>query len=66
MENYNISPIDYCINNLIKYDFDQIIIGVNNLNHLNEIINFKNIKNFKKLNQFKIYDLKLIDPRKWR
>ena len=46
LEVNNISAIDYCLSDLINYDFDRIIIGVNNYNDLNEIINFK--KNKKK------------------
>ncbi len=68
LENNNISPIDYCLSDLIKYDFDQIIIGVNNYDNLNEILNFKIIKNINKnkIINIKENDLKLIDPRKWK
>jgi aryl-alcohol dehydrogenase-like predicted oxidoreductase len=66
LENNNISPIDYCLNNLMSYDFDQIIIGINSYNNLNEIINFKEIKKNIKLIDFKLSDTKLIDPRKWK
>jgi aryl-alcohol dehydrogenase-like predicted oxidoreductase len=64
LENNNISSIDYCLSDLLKYDFDQIIVGINNSNNLKQIINFKTIdKN--KMTNFKIDDIKLIDPRKW-
>jgi aryl-alcohol dehydrogenase-like predicted oxidoreductase len=66
LENNNISPIDYCLNNLMRYDFDQIIIGINSHNNLNEIINFKKIKKNINLIDFKLSDTKLIDPRKWK
>ena len=62
---HNISPIDYCLNDLSFYDFDQIIIGINNYDNLNEIINFKKIKNIK-LIKIATSDKKLIDPRKWK
>ena len=29
LENNNISPIDYCLSDLLNHDFDQIIIGIN-------------------------------------
>jgi aryl-alcohol dehydrogenase-like predicted oxidoreductase len=66
LENNNISPIDYCLSNLTNYDFDQIIIGVNNHNNLNEIINFKMIKKNIKLINFNLDNIELIDPRKWK
>jgi aryl-alcohol dehydrogenase-like predicted oxidoreductase len=64
LENKNISSIDYCLSDLLKYDFDQIIVGINNSNNLKQIINFKTIDKNKMMN-FKINDIKLIDPRKW-
>jgi len=66
LENKNISPIDYCLSNLTNYDFDQIIIGVNNHKNLNEIINFKMIKKNIELKNFDIDNIKLFDPRKWK
>ena len=65
LEKNNISPIDYCLNDLLNYEFDQIIIGIKNYNNLKEIINFKKIS-YKKKITVKINDLKLIDPRKWK
>ena len=62
----NISPIDYCLNDLLNYEFDRIIIGINSYSHLKEILRFKTIKNKKKVLKFKINDLKLIDPRNWK
>ena len=64
LENKNISSIDYCLSDLLKYDFDQIIVGINNSNNLKQIINFNTIDKNKMMN-FKINDIKLIDPRKW-
>lgn len=61
----NISPIDYCLSDLIRFDFDKIIIGINNSNNLNEILNFKEINKNKMIN-LKINDTKLIDPRNWK
>lgn len=60
-----ISPIDYCLSDVMTHDFDKIIIGINNLNNLKEILNFQKINLDKDLN-LKINDLKLIDPRKWK
>ena len=65
LENNNISPIDYCLSDLLNFDFDKIIIGINNSENLKEIINFKKIKKNKMIN-FNISDTKLIDPRNWK
>ena len=59
------TPIDYCLNDLLRYNFDKIIIGINSEQNLNEIINFKKI-NKKKMKDFNINDKKLIDPRNWK
>ena len=66
LEKNNISPIDYCINDLLSKDFDQIIFGVNDHAHLREIINFQTIKKNNKIFNFVKNDLKLIDPRSWK
>ena len=65
LENNNISPIDYCLSDLLNFDFDKIIIGINNSENLKEIINFKTVKKNKMIN-FNISDTKLIDPRNWK
>ncbi len=65
MENNNISPIDYCLSDLMKYDFDRILIGINNSENLKQIINFKTVNKNKMIN-FEISDRKLIDPRNWK
>ena len=65
LENNNISPIDYCLSDLLNYDFNKIIIGINNSENLKEIINFKTIGKNKMIN-FNISDTKLIDPRNWK
>lgn len=65
LENNNISPIDYCFSDLLNYDFDKIIIGINNSKNLEEVINFRTI-NKKKMINFSISDKKLIDPRNWK
>lgn len=61
-----ISPIDYCLSDISSYNFDRIIIGINNSNNLIDIINFKLIEKKKRMLKFKINDLSLIDPRNWR
>ena len=48
-----------------NYDFDKIIIGINNSENLKEIINFKTVSKNKMIN-FNISDTKLIDPRNWK
>ena len=65
LEDQNISPIDYCMTESFKYQFDRIIIGVNNSKNFKEIINFKTI-NKNKMENFEIGDTKLLDPRKWK
>ena len=65
LESNNISPIDYCLSDLLNFDFDKIIIGINNSENLKEIINFKTVKKNKMIN-FNISDTKLIDPRNWK
>lgn len=66
LEKNKISPIDYCLSDLLSYDFDQIIIGINSLSNLYEIINFRQIKKYGKNLNLKVNNLKLIDPRKWK
>ena len=65
LENNQISPVDYCLTDLLNYDFDQIVIGVNNCDNLKEILNFKTKENNFFLN-IKQNDLKLVDPRNWK
>ena len=65
LENNSISPIDYCLSDLLKNDFDKIIIGINNSQNLKEILNFKNISKNNMI-KFNISDTKLIDPRNWK
>ncbi len=65
LENKGISPIDYCLNDVLKYDFDKIIIGINNSQNFREIINFKTISKNDMIN-LNINDTKLIDPRNWK
>ena len=62
----NISPIDYCLNDLLNHDFDQIIVGINNYDNLKEILDFKLIKNKDEMFDFKINNIRLIDPRNWK
>ena len=65
LENNNISPVDYCLSDLLNYDFNKIIIGINDSKNLKEIINFKTIGKNKMIN-FNISDTNLIDPRNWK
>jgi len=66
IENKNLSPIDYCLSDLLNFDFDKVVIGINNYNHLNEILNFKKVNLNNNVLNFKKNDLKLIDPRNWK
>ncbi len=65
LEKSNISPVDYCLTDLLSHDFDKIIVGINNLENLNEVINFKTVNKNKMIN-FRINDINLIDPRNWK
>ena len=65
LENNNFSPIDYCLNDLSQHDFDKIIIGIDNHEHLKKIINYKKI-NKNKMQNFTTNDTRLIDPRNWK
>ena len=65
MKTENINPIDYCLSDILNYEFDQIIIGINNSYNLKKILNFKKINKNKMIN-LNINDKKLIDPRKWK
>ena len=62
----NISKIDYCINDLIQHNFDNIVVGIDSYKNLKQIINFKPLKYQNKLVDFTINDLRLTDPRKWK
>ena len=44
LSNNNITPIQYCLNDLINHDFNQIIIGIKTKDNLKEIVNFKVFK----------------------
>ena len=66
LKNNSISPIDYCLSDLLDYNFDKIVIGINNCENLKDIVNFKLIKNRDELLKMKINDLELIDPRNWK
>ena len=65
LKSKNMSPIDYCLNDALTNDFDQIVIGINNSENLKKIINFKTIE-INKMISFRFNDTKLIDPRKWK
>ena len=62
----NITPIQYCLNDLINHDFNQIIIGIKTKDNLKEIVNFKVFKKNLKYMNLENNDLSLIDPRKWK
>ena len=64
-KNENISPIDHCLSDLLQYNFDKIIIGINNSDNLKKILNFK-IIDISKMYNLRITDKKLIDPRNWK
>lgn len=60
-----ISPIDFCMSDLLNYRFDKVIVGINSSENLKDILNFKIIGKNKMIN-FKINDKMLIDPRNWK
>jgi aryl-alcohol dehydrogenase-like predicted oxidoreductase len=65
LEKLNISPIDYCLSDSLKHNFDKIIVGINSFENLKKIINFKINKKNEMIN-LSINDKKLIDPREWK
>tara|TARA_Y100000816_G_scaffold290009_1_gene277726 strand:- start:255 stop:1115 length:861 start_codon:yes stop_codon:yes gene_type:complete len=65
LERNNISPVNYCLNDLIRHDFDKIVIGISKLEDFKEILDFRSKKNINKVIDLNIKDSKLIDPRKW-
>ena len=42
------------------------MVGIDSHKNLNQILNFKLLKNQNKIIDFKLNDLKLIDPREWK
>lgn len=66
LKDNNISPINYCVSDLLNYNFDQIIVGINSCDNLKKIINFQKVKNRNKILNISTNDLKLIDPRNWK
>lgn len=65
LEKNRIPPVDYCMSDLLNYDFDKIIIGINSHKNLKEIIDFKIVKK-NQMKNFTINDKNLIDPRYWK
>ncbi len=65
LENNKFSPVDYCLSDFLHHDFDKIVIGIGNYEHLKKILNYKKI-NKKKMQNFSTNDTNLIDPRNWK
>jgi aryl-alcohol dehydrogenase-like predicted oxidoreductase len=57
--------IDVCINDCLKYNFNTIVIGFENVNQLKRIINYKKIHKLRLSNNFLSNDINLINPAKW-
>ena len=53
LENNNISPIDYCLSDLLNYNFDQIVIPEMNNGQLIKIIRDKYLVPAQGLNKIK-------------
>lgn len=60
---YNL--LDVCINDCLRYNFDTIIVGFENLIHLKRIINYKKINNLRLPIGFSSNKNSLINPTKW-
>lgn len=60
---YNI--IDVCINDCLKYNFDTIVIGFENLQQLKRVINHNKIDNLRLPSNFSSNDINLINPAMW-
>lgn len=57
--------IDVCINDCLKYNFNTIVIGFENLNQLKRVINYKKIHKLTLPNNLSSTDVNLINPAKW-
>ena len=66
LKNNNIQAIDYCLSDLSDFNFDKIIVGINNCDNLKDVVNFKLIRNRDTMLKIKTNDLNLIDPRNWK
>ena len=66
LEKNKISPIEYCLHDLLIRDFDKVVIGISKFEDFKEILDFKFKKNINKVIGLNIKDIKLIDPRRWK
>lgn len=57
--------IDVCINDCLRYNFDTIVIGFENLHQLKKVINYKKINKLRLLSNFSSNNINLINPGKW-
>tara|TARA_B100000963_G_scaffold233086_2_gene203576 strand:- start:3185 stop:4033 length:849 start_codon:yes stop_codon:yes gene_type:complete len=59
-----VSTLDLCLNYVMSYKIDKIVIGFSSLNNLKEIVSYKKVKNLD-YNKFSNISSKFLDPRKW-
>ena len=57
--------IDVCINDCLRYKFNTIVIGFENLNQFKRVLNYKKINKLRLLSKFSSNDINLINPAKW-
>lgn len=57
--------IDVCINDCLRYKFNTIVIGFENLNQFKRVLNYKKINKLRLLSNFSSNDINLINPAKW-
>ncbi len=58
------NPLDLCLNYVMSFKIDKIVIGFSNLNNLKQIISYKKVKNLD-YKKFSNINNKFLDPRNW-
>ena len=58
------NPLDLCLNYVMSFKIDKIVIGFSNLNNLKQIISYKKVKNLD-YKKFSNINNKLLDLRNW-
>ena len=67
LDENKINALDACLASVLyNYNFNKIIIGIDNINQLEEIsLSIQNLKNFKIPEYLSSNDLNLINPQNW-
>ncbi len=63
--NYNDTrPLDLCLNYVMSFKIDKIVIGFSNLNNLRQIISYKKVRNLD-YKKFSNINNKFLNPKNW-